>query len=210
MTDKKSTITESESSPAWGSREHRIQMIQSLLIPRLDDSGWQEEYQPDADEVDNSANMLAKEYYDMAVPAIQSFAVLILLLFLTDYCVSLDAQVYGLFISIWASIFMVFPSLKGRFVIATVVQGEPSEALHRLQAQEMVTANTGFVFLAFGFIVQVFSTQFLPSGELIQTNQFGSITSWWLTLGLLVGTFALSSLTMAKLRDNRLTAREED
>jgi len=210
MDTEESTIAESEVNPKWGSREHRIQLIQSLLIPRLDDPNWQEEYQPDTDEVNNSAAMLAKEYYDMAVPAVESFAVLIALLFLTDYLITLDAQVYGLFISIWASILMVFPSLKGRFVIATIVQGEPSEALHRLQAQEMVTANTGFAFLAFGFIVQVFSTQFLPSEELIQTNLLGSPTPRWITLVLLIATFAISSKAMAKLRDNRLTARESD
>lgn len=203
-------MSENESNPQLGSREHRIQLIQSYLIPILDVSGWQEEYDPDTNEVENSATMLAKEYYDMAVPAIKSFSVMIVLLLLTDYLVFINGQVYGLFISIWASIFMVFPSLKGRFVIATVVQGEPPEALHRLQAQEMVTANTGFVFLGLGFIAQVFSTQFLPSEELIQTNLLGSPSPWWMTLVLLIGTFAISSKTMAKLRDSRLTARKSD
>jgi hypothetical protein len=208
MCAEESSKYEGEANPAWGSREHRIQLIQSYLIPVLDDSGWKEEYDPDSDEVKKSATMLATEYYDMAVPAMASFGVMIALLFLTDYFIILDGQVYGLFISIWASMFMIFPSLKGRFIIATAVEGEPSEALRRLQAQEMVTANTGFVFLAFGFIIQVFSTQFLTSKELIQTNLLGSPTPGWMTLVLLIATFAISSKTMAKLRNSRLKARE--
>jgi hypothetical protein len=144
-------------NPSPGTREHYIQIIKLTLIPTLDTPTWQEKHDPNEKEVERAATILAEEYYDMAVPAVVSFLTIILFLLLTDSLLFLDAQVYGLFISIWASIIMVFPSLKGRYVVATAVQGKPNEAIHRLEAQEVVTANVGFVILAVGFIFQLFS-----------------------------------------------------
>lgn len=167
MKTEETTDSESGSDPSPGTREHNIQIIKSRLIPALDMPEWQEKHDPDDKEVERSATILAEEYYDIAVPALQSFLTIILFLLLTDFLLFLEAQVYGLFISIWASIVMVFPSLKGRYVIATAVQGKPNEAIHRLEAQEVVTANVGFVVLAVGFVVQLFSEQFLTTDELL-------------------------------------------
>lgn len=208
MSTERPERDEDGNRPAWGSRGHRIQLIQSYLIPFLDDTGWERRYEPDSGVVDESAAILAEEYYDMAVPAVWGCTVLLVLLFVVDYLVFLDGAIYGLSISIWASIFMVFPSLKGRFIIATAVQGEPTEAISRLQAEEVVTANTGFVFLALGFVFQVVSNQFLTSEELVQTNLIGNEPQSWLTAVLLILTFFITSKTMAKLRDSRLSARK--
>lgn len=201
---------EEEGNLSWGSRSHRHNVIKSQLIPRLDDEGWNERYESEPEQVEESTTILTEEYYDMAVPAFWSFTVLVILLFVVDYLVALNGQMYGLFVNIWASIFLIFPSLKGRYVIATAVEGKSSEALSRLQAQEMVTANAGFAFLALGFIFQVFSAQFLISEEFILANILSDYASWWITLILLTLTFGISSLVMAKLRDNRLAVRKAE
>ena len=214
MSTEEITERENGSEPSPGSREYNIQFIKANLVPALDSPEWQEEHNPANDEVDKSATILAEEYYDMAVPAVYSFLTIILLLILIDYLLFFDSQVYGLFISIWSSIIMVFPSLKGRYVIATAVQGKPNEAIHRLEAQEVVTANVGFVILAIGFMFQLFSVQFLTSDEFIQTNQLVDLIpqlesiSLWISLGLFIITGIASSKVMSSLRNKRLESRK--
>jgi hypothetical protein len=111
---------------------------------------------------------------------------------------------------------MVFPSLKGRYVVATAVQGKPNEAIHRLEAQEVVTANVGFVILAVGFIFQLFSEQLLTTEEVIRANRLVDLlphiepVSTWVTIGLLVFTAFASSKVMSKMRSKRLESRKTE
>jgi len=216
MKSEETTEAKNSPDPSPGTREHNIQIIKSRLIPALDTPEWQEEHEPDDKEVERSATILAEEYYDIAVPAFQSFLIIILCLLMTDFLLFLETQVYGLFISIWASIVMVFPSLKGRYVIATAVQGKPNEAIHRLEAQEVVTANVGFVVLAVGFIFQLFSEQFLTADEVIQANRLVELIpqTEYLT-ALITGIFLLftagaSSKVMSNRRSKRLESRKTD
>lgn len=188
-----------------GSRNHRIRLIRFWLIPLLDSPEWNERYEPDPDSVKQSADILAKEYYDLAAPEFYSTISLIILLLLVDHMLFINVQIYGLFIDIWAAVFLIFPSLKGRYITATSAEGTPAEAIHRLEAQEMVSANIGFVFLALGFILQVLSIQLIPSGEFLQANQLAPYVPSWATIVLLLGAIGISSKILANLRDKRLS-----
>lgn len=193
-----------------GSRAHRLHLIKSWLIPILDTPEWREKYEPDSDSVEKAADILAEEYYDLAIPEFYSAIALIVLLGLIDYLVRFNTQIYGLFLDIWASIFLIFPSLKGRYVIATAVEGTPAEAIYRLESQEMVSANTGFLFLALGFFLQVISVQFLTAQELLSMNLLAIYFPSWVTGVLLILAVAISSILLAYLRDKRLSGREDD
>ena len=198
-----------KSAVRLGSRDYRLQFIKERLIPRLDTRKWKEEYDPDADSVERSAEALSEQYHDLAVPEFYSTLIIIFLLGMLDAVVYLNPQVYGLFIDVWAAIFLVFPSLKGRYVMTTAVEGAPKDAIRRIESQEMVSANTGFVMLSLGFFLQIVSVQFLSSSEFIKTNILADAVSGWLTIVLLIGVLWLGFKSLNHLREKRLADREQ-
>jgi len=188
-----------------GSREWRIHMIENYLIPRLDSPSWARQYETDSDSVEMAAETLAEEYHDLAVPEFSSTVIVVILLLPVDYLFYINPQVYGLFIDIWAALFFVFPSLKGRYVIASAAKGAPKEAIHRLEAQEMVSNNTGFVLLAFGFVLQILSVQFLPNSEFIGENILSTSLPSWMSSVLLLTVLLVGLKTLGRMRSRRLS-----
>lgn len=190
-----------------GSREGRIQLIEKHLIPKLDSPNWATEFGNDSATVDTASRTLAEEYHDLAIPEVYSTIVIVTLLLAIDYAVYFNPQVYGLFIDIWAALFFVFPSLKGRHVIATAVEGKPKEGVHRLEAQEMVSTNTGFALLAFGFVIQILSVQFFSNAEFVQQNVFSTYLPGWIPGLLLLLALLVGLKSLGKMRERRLSSR---
>ncbi|KTG07948.1 hypothetical protein AUR64_01555 [Haloprofundus marisrubri] len=190
------------------SREDLLQIIQDKLIPHLDNTEWREEYHPDNDSVEQSAEALAEEFYDLAVPGCYSLVVVVILLSAVDYLIHLNPQVYGLFIDVWAALFFVFPSLKGRYVMATAVDGLPREAMNRLEAQNMVSNTVGFVMLAVGFLLQIVAVQMFSSSEFLQSNILGDFAPNWIALLFLGFVLFFGFKSLYHFRGKRLSGRD--
>jgi len=201
--------TDEEPNPLPTTREGRIDFVEKRLIPLLDSPKWNEEFETTPNSVQDSANSLAEEYYDLAVPMLGSTAILILSLFVIDYLMFLHAQVYGLFLNAGAGIFFVFPSLKGRFVISSIVDTEDKEAIRKLEAQEMVANNAGMALLVFGFLIQVLSVQFLSRPELLQANIASRVLPNWIVGVMLLIALISGAKSLQRLRDRRLSQRGE-
>lgn len=202
--------TDKEQQFQLGSREGRLHLIKRYFIPALDAPKWGEKYKPDADSVEQSAHALAEEYHDLAVPMLYSTAILVISLSTIDYLVALHAQVYGLFLNVWSGVFFAFPSLKGRYVIASIVDGKEEEALRKLEAQEMASNNVGIALLATGFFVQIWSAQFLPKSEFLRANIAVEMIPEWAIGVLLVLALIICGKALKRFRDRRISGRDDE
>ncbi|WP_440005312.1 hypothetical protein [Halomicrococcus sp. SG-WS-1] len=190
------------------SREGRISLIKEVIIPELDAPKWKDEYETNPASVEKSARSLAEEYHDLAAPLVYGTAVLVLLLFAIDYMVYLHSQVYGLFLNILAGICFIFPSLKGRYVIASIVDGEDKAALRKLEAQEMASNNVGMALLGGGFLVQVLTVQFLSRPELLRVNIAAKFLPGWTTGIMLLTALYIGAKCLNRSRSRKLAQRK--
>ena len=90
----------------------------------------------------------------------------------------LNAQVYGLVIGLWGATLMVYPDLKGRFVIATISEGN-TDAQRQLAVRNMAFSNAAFALIAAGFLLQIGAVQVLPGSELVPFNILPFVLPQW-------------------------------
>lgn len=191
------------SSSRW---EKRIRIIDQKFIPRLRDSDWVEEFEPDENEVARSSRELSEVYDALAMPEMRAAVVLLLLIAIVDSLVFLHIQVYGLALDIWAATCFVFPSLKGAEVIASTVEGN-EDAIRVLEAQDMVSTNAGFGILIAGFGLQIVAVQ-APYSEVITDNFLSPILPSWAVYLMLLLAGAGTLLALGRARDRRLEQQE--
>ncbi|MEA5386016.1 hypothetical protein VB779_02110 [Haloarculaceae archaeon H-GB11] len=199
---------EQESEERQKSRRSRqIQRISEWFVPSLDSEEWQEKFPANAENVEKSTTALAREYHDLTNPAFISTTVLVFLLLVVDFLMYLNGQVYGLFIDLWAALFLVFPSLKGRFVISTLAEGD-EDAVRLLEAQEMVANNIGVGLLALGFVIQIITVQFLGRTEFFANNILTNSLPGFVTGIFLLIALAVTLKVLGRLRSIKLEQRE--
>jgi len=98
-------------------------------------------------------------YKNYAKRVLRDAILLLLLIGIIDFCIGLNQQIYGLGISAYSAIFMVYPSLNGRYVIAALNDPDNIENKISLDAERTVMTNISFVLLTFGFILQMIAVQ---------------------------------------------------
>lgn len=152
-------------------RNDKETLIAEKIIPNLDDPRWKQEFDPSQEHVEEAQKELAEQYVPMTKFGFVFPIRILLLLVIVDSLFYLNAQVYGLSVGLYGAMLMVVPDLKGRYVIATISEGNDA-AQRKLAAQNMAFSNTAFVLIAIGFLLQIAAVQFLPSPELFGWNYF--------------------------------------
>lgn len=158
----------------------KLAAIEEDVVPAADHPDWSDEFEPSDASVRLSQRRLAEEYNDVPAYGITRPLFLLALLMVADFLLYVNAQVYGLSISLYGAVLMVFPDLKGRYVIATVAEGN-SEAIRRLEARNTVFSNTAFALIAVGFLLQIAAVQMLAGPELMGWNALPLEIERWIT-----------------------------
>ena len=97
-----------------------VSAIEEGLVPLVDHPDWQDELNPSSSSVALAQRRLAEEYATMGKYGFRWPLLLLLLLAIADGLVFVNAQVYGLSLSLYGAMLMAYPHLKGRFMIASV------------------------------------------------------------------------------------------
>lgn len=163
------------------SLEGKAKIVAELLIPPLDNPNWKEKYSPSQEAVEKAQAALGKEYSEIGWPAAKKTFLLILLIGLLDYAISLDPIVYGLAVNISGAVFLFYPSIRGRYTVATLADGENSTAKREIQVRQMAFSNVGFCLLGLGFLLQLFAVQLVGEGGLIIVNALSHVVPEWST-----------------------------
>lgn len=170
LKQEKSRLKEKVSYYNPNTRDGKINIFKDYFAPLLEDTKWKNKYEPSEEHVERAREHLAKEYYDLSIPVAKSTLFLLILLAITDFFLKFNAQIYGIFLSLMVAPASIFPSLKGPDVIASVVDDSNKDAERKLAAQEMALGNVVLLILVSGFLIQLYTVEFLPRREILTNN----------------------------------------
>lgn len=157
----------------------KVNLFKNHFAEWLEDDDWKDEFEPDEEEMELAREWLAKEYYNLALPVAFSTMFLIILILIADYFLSFQAQVYEIFLSLWAAPASIFPSLKGADVIASTTGEANSTAEQKVAAQNMAMSNVVLIVLLIGFTLQLLAVEFLARREFLTDNlAVGAVPNW--------------------------------
>lgn len=175
----------------------------------MDDDQWQKYFEPDEGDIELVRDALTKELHDLAVPAIWTGFWLLFTVLIIDILIPLDPRSYGIFLDVYAGLLFVFPALRGRYVIASSITGNP-EASAKLESENFVSTGSGFLMLAAGFIFQYLAIS-MPNGwELVGENVLSSFLPPILVLIIPLSTVLVGMRVLRTSREKRLRNRRED
>jgi hypothetical protein len=152
------------------------------VVKSLDNPKWRERYGDELETVEESHDLLAQTYYEVIKGVIVGTLILLSFLVLVDVALYFQSSIYGLTINIWGTMFMIYPSLRGRYMIAGISEGVDREAIRRIETRRVVFTLSGFTLLAFGFVLQILSHQSVSGDELFTQNYLKTYLPEWTTL----------------------------
>lgn len=115
-----------------------------------------EDCYPEQSEIVEAAQQeLISEYKNVGWILIKTIVVLFLPLILIDHLHGINPQIYGLFLTIIGGMFIVYPSLNGKYGIAILSDSGNIENKIKLHSQRTAFTNAGFLFLILGFVAQL-------------------------------------------------------
>lgn len=181
-----------EKTGPYADIDNRGVPLLETIITTLDRPRWKEKYGSDLETVRQTHIALTRSYYFMSKSAIKGTFVLLIGLLAIDFLIDLQSFIYGLSTNIWGTMFLVYPSLRGRYVISAIAEGVSEDAVRQLEISKMVSTNLGFAILAFGFVLQIFAHQ-IASSEFISTNYMEPIVPEWTVFLMIFLVFILAS-----------------
>lgn len=155
-------------------REQMREVVKSLDSPK-----WKAKYGDELKTVEESHELLARTYYEILQGVIVGTLLLLIFLVLVDLALYFHASIYGLTINIWGTMFMIYPSFRGRYMIAGISEGVDREAIRRIETRRVVFTLAGFTLLAFGFVLQILAHQSVKGDELLTQNSLGGTLPEW-------------------------------
>jgi len=194
----------------YKTREGRISYVEQEWVPMLDSDRWGDIYPVEEGEKEAAGRIIAEELHDFGEPLIWAGILSLILLFTLDALLYLNAQAYGLFVNIWATLAFIFPAMKGRGMIATVVSGESKAAKRRLEVQSLVANSTGICLFGIGFLAQLMAVQLIPQEELLTSNLATPPLPQWTSIVALLVVFHLTGKFVSWRRSKHLDERFED
>jgi len=160
------------------------------LVELLDNDNWKDEYEHSEDSVRRSQRFLAEQYSEISKIVIMSLISLSFSLVLTDVLFPISSFLYGLTISIWGSVLLAVPSLKGRYQISAIVDSNDKSAVRRVEARRMTYTNAGLVFLIFGFFLQLITHQ-INADNIVPVDILATQVPDWVAIPVLIVIFGL-------------------
>ena len=158
------------------------------VVKNLDSPKWKAKYENELETVEESHELLAQTYYEVIQGVIIGTLLLLIFLVLVDVALYFHALIYGLTINIWGTMFMIYPSLRGRYMIAGISENVDRNAIRRIETRRVVFTLSGFSLLAFGFVLQILAHQSLRGSELITQNWLsGTLPEWSVILFIFIG-----------------------
>ncbi|TKX79878.1 hypothetical protein [Halorubrum sp. SD626R] len=171
------------------------------LVETLDQYDWRTEYEHSEDSVKRSQQFLAEQYFEISKIVIVSLISLSLSLVLTDILFPISSFLYGLTISIWGSILLAVPSLKGRYQISAIVDSNDKSAIRRVEAKRMTYTNAGLGFLILGFFIQLVTHQ-INANNIIADDVLAIYFPDWVAILALIAIFLLVVRTIDLLAES--------
>lgn len=191
MTNKMRDEKNNEYSNIIGDNKDDLLARVMKLVERLDDDDWKNGYEHSKDSVESSQRILAEQYFKIYKLVIVSIFSLTISLVLTDLLFPLNSLLYGLTVSIWGSILLTVPSLKGRFQISVMADGLDKDAIREIEAKRMTYTNAGLGFLILGFFLQLVSHQ-TGINNIIPTDILSAQFPSWVAIPSLFVIFGLA------------------
>jgi len=188
--------TESNNADIVMNTRKRILIHLKSVLDRLDESSWKEKYESDLDTVEESHNLLAVRYYEVTNSAVKGLVILLTCLIIIDLLVEMNSLVYGLTVNLWGSIFLIYPSFRGKYMISSISESVDEQAIREIEVNRMVFTNIGFFLLILGFLLQIIAHQVFSYG-FITTNILSIYLSEWTVVPLTLVALIISIEKMA-------------
>jgi len=166
------------------------------IIDNLNESSWEKKYKSELETVEECHNQLAARYFNVTLSAVRGLIILLTGLILVDFLVEMNSLVYGLSINLWASVFLIYPSFRGKYMIASISERVDKKAIREIEVNRMVFSNIGFILLILGFLLQIISHQIITDG-LVTTNLLADYLPGWTVVPLTIIVLILSTENMA-------------
>lgn len=176
--------------------DNKLILILEDTITKLDRPDWKEKYGSELNSVRQTHTDLTRSYYFMSMSMIKGTLVLLAGLLIIDLFIELQNLIYGLSVNIWGTMFIIYPSLRGRYVITSVVENVSEEVTRELEIKKMVSKNLGFGLLILGFILQIFAHQSEYS-QVISTNYLQQIFPEWIAFIFIFIVFYFASIAVS-------------
>lgn len=177
--------------------DNKLIQILEDTITELDRPDWKEKYGSELNTVRQTHTDLTRSYYFMSISMIKGTIVLLLGILVIDLFMGLQNLIYGLSVNIWGTMFIIYPSLRGRYVITSVVESVSEEVTRELEIKKMVSKNIGFCLLILGFALQIFAHQSEYS-QVISTNYLHQILPEWTVFIFILIVFYLASIAVSR------------
>ncbi len=187
---------ESEGSDPYADIDNKAMPLLEKITTTLDNPRWKEEYSSELETVNQTHVSLTRAYYFMGMSAVKGTLVLFMGLLLIDLAINLQSFIYGLSANIWGTMFIIYPSLRGRYVIASISENVSKDAIREIEIRKMVCTNIGFVVLILGFVLQIFSHQ-MVSEEIFSTNYLESVIPSWAVFVFIFFSFIFAMRTVS-------------
>lgn len=166
-------------------------------LTSLDDPQLKRVYGDELETVDKAHQRLAEAYYEVLSGALVGTIGIILMLVVFDLLIYIDAVLYGLTINIWASLFILYPSLRGRYMVAAISENVETEAIRKMETRRGVFTLVGWFLMAVGFGLQVFARQSID-GQFLALDILESYLPEWSLIPYLIIVFYVGLRTTVR------------
>ena len=166
-------------------------------IERLDVAKWKNEYGSELDTVRKTHVEMTRTYYFVSMGTIKGTACLLFCLLMIDLMIEFQSYIYGLSANIWGTMFIIYPSLRGRYLITAIVEDVDQSLIRELEIKKMAFTNTGFGLLILGFGLQIFAHQ-STGDEFLSWNFLENVIPGWFVFPLLLIAFYLSTRVVSR------------
>jgi len=130
-------------------------IIYHTVIPILDDPRVNNSNKEKTEKVEYAQLQLTRQYKKYGKRAFRDIIILFVILFFLYQYYTFNIQIIGIVLNLYGSLFIFFPSLNGRYTIATISSGDNDKEKIRRNVERTVFTNIGFALLAIGFFIQI-------------------------------------------------------
>lgn len=157
--------------------EKIIKLIEKYFVPEVDRPGWKKTYGPSDEHVLNAQRSIAEGLYNRS-SSLFKFAILVIVsVAIVDILLPIQAQFYGISLYMFAVTILVYPSLRGRYTIASITE-KNSEAIRYLETERTVFTINAFFFVLIGVILQLIAIQITGPDVFTENVAISFIPNW--------------------------------
>lgn len=161
------------------------------VVEWMDDAHFKNEYGDELESIEESHQLLAEAYFEVLTGALVTTLGIFALLLLYDTLMHLDSIIYGLTINAWAALFILYPSLRGRYMVAGISENIDRAAIRRIEIRRGVFTLVGWGLMALGFGLQVLAHQ-VVWGQLLTWDVVDQFVTGWIIVPYLIIVFYFS------------------